>query len=150
MSGVPMTSLERLTATEEIKQLKARYFRALDTKDWDVLRQQFADDIVADMRNTGGELVVGAEAFILLIRGAVETLVTMHHGHTPEIEITSFKTARGVWAMEDKLWKPAESLSTSPFTHLHGYGHYHETYEKVGARWLIKSTRLTRLRVDIT
>ena len=28
------------------------------------------------------------------------------------------------------------------------YGHYHETYEKVDGAWKIKSSRLTRLRVD--
>jgi hypothetical protein len=32
---------------------------------------------------------------------------------------------------------------------MHGYGHYHETYEKVDGRWRIKSSKLTRLREDI-
>jgi hypothetical protein len=32
---------------------------------------------------------------------------------------------------------------------MHGYGHYHETYEKVDGRWLIASTTLTRLRTDV-
>jgi hypothetical protein len=31
---------------------------------------------------------------------------------------------------------------------MHGYGHYHETYEKFDGRWLIKTLRLSRLRVD--
>jgi hypothetical protein len=35
-------------------------------------------------------------------------------------------------------------------TRLDGYGHYHETYEKVGGAWRIKSSRLTRLHVDMT
>jgi hypothetical protein len=30
-----------------------------------------------------------------------------------------------------------------------GYGHYHETYENIAGRWLIKSSKLTRLREDI-
>jgi hypothetical protein len=30
-----------------------------------------------------------------------------------------------------------------------GYGHYHETYECIDGRWLIKSSKLTRLREDI-
>jgi hypothetical protein len=33
---------------------------------------------------------------------------------------------------------------------MHGYGHYHETYEKVDGAWRIKSTTLTRLRTDFT
>jgi hypothetical protein len=33
---------------------------------------------------------------------------------------------------------------------MHGFGHYHETYERVGGRWLIKSTSVTRLAVDLS
>ena len=51
----------------------------------------------------------------------------MHHGHMPEIELTSDTTATGIWAMEDHLWWPEGSA----LQHLHGYGHYHETYVKL-------------------
>ena len=47
--------------------------------------------------------------------------------------------------MEDKLRWPAGA----PIRTLHGYGHYHETYEKTDAGWRIKTIRLTRLRVDV-
>jgi hypothetical protein len=30
-----------------------------------------------------------------------------------------------------------------------GYGHYHETYENIAGQWVIKSSKLTRLREDI-
>jgi hypothetical protein len=30
-----------------------------------------------------------------------------------------------------------------------GYGHYHETYESVAGQWVIKTSKLTRLREDI-
>ena len=30
-----------------------------------------------------------------------------------------------------------------------GYGHYHETYEKIDGQWRIKTSKLTRLREDI-
>jgi hypothetical protein len=32
---------------------------------------------------------------------------------------------------------------------MHGYGHYHETYEKADGEWRIKSSKLIRLREDI-
>jgi hypothetical protein len=32
---------------------------------------------------------------------------------------------------------------------LHGYGHYHETYEKLDGEWRIKTMKLTRLRRDV-
>lgn len=51
-------------------------------------------------------------------------------------------TARGVWAMTDLV-------RLLPAVTLHGYGHYHETYEKQDGQWRITSSRLTRLREDI-
>ncbi len=33
---------------------------------------------------------------------------------------------------------------------LHGYGHYHDTYENIDGSWRIKTTTLTRLRLDVT
>ncbi|WP_166875220.1 nuclear transport factor 2 family protein [Salinibacterium sp. ZJ450] len=42
-----MTDTVLRTRTDEIeaiKQLKARYFRALDTKDWDAFRGVFVED----------------------------------------------------------------------------------------------------------
>jgi hypothetical protein len=71
-------------------------------------------------------------------------VVTVHHGHMPEIEITSDDTATGIWAMEDKLRWP----EGSPIGWMHGYGHYHETYERVDGAWRIKTLTLTRLRID--
>ncbi len=37
----------------------------------------------------------------------------------------------------------------APGVTLRGYGHYHETYEKIDGQWRIKSSKLTRLREDI-
>ncbi|HZP27656.1 MAG TPA: nuclear transport factor 2 family protein [Acidimicrobiia bacterium] len=146
-----MDDLTRLAAIEEIKQLKARYFRTMDTKDWDGFAAVFAPDAVMDMSGemrdgtTEGEGITrGNTEIAAFVRGAVHPVETVHHGHMPEIEITSPTTARGIWAMEDMLRWPAGS----PIRSMHGYGHYHETYEKVGGRWLIKTITLTRLRVD--
>jgi hypothetical protein len=33
---------------------------------------------------------------------------------------------------------------------MRGFGHYHETYEKIDGAWVIKTTTLTRLRVEVT
>jgi uncharacterized protein (TIGR02246 family) len=127
---------------EAIKQLKARYFRTMDAKDWDAMRAVFADDVVVDTTGSGGGVVEGADEFMSFLRGVIGDVITVHHGHMPEIELTSPVTATGIWAMEDMLRRPNG-------TEMHGYGHYHETYAKADGRWLIKSTTLTRLRVDI-
>ena len=145
------TDIERLIAIEEIKQLKARYFRCMDTKDWPGLQAVFSDDAELDMRGEAAdkskaatELVVGAANIMPFIRNAVLELVTVHHGHMPEITLTSETTATGIWSMEDKLRWPKGSR----IREMHGYGHYRETYERLPAGWRIKSLKLTRLRVD--
>ena len=128
---------------EAIRQLKARYFRTLDTKDWAAMRQVFTDDAVMDTVASGGTVVTGADEIMSFLLGVIGDVVTVHHGHTPEIELTSATTATGIWAMEDMLRWPDGS-------EMHGYGHYHETYEKAGGAWRIKTLTLTRLRTDVT
>jgi len=70
---------------ESIKQLKARYFRAMDTKDWDAMRLVFADDVVMDTTESGGGVLRGGDACIAFLRETIGDVVTVHHGHTPEI-----------------------------------------------------------------
>jgi hypothetical protein len=147
-----MNDIERLLAIESIKQTKARYFRFMDTKDWSNFATVFAPDAQMDMREESegdDNLIAGNETIANFVRGWVDALVTVHHGHMPEIEFTSDSTADVIWAMEDKLWKKPDAPADNwPFTAMHGYGHYRETYRKVGERWLIQTTKLTRLRVD--
>lgn len=128
---------------EAIKQLKARYCRLMDTKDWDAYRELFADDVVMDTTESGGGIIVGADDFLAFLTAAIGDALTVHQCHTPEIEISAPTTASGVWAMEDMLRFPDGS-------ELHGYGHYHETYEKTADGWRLASSRLSRLRMDFT
>ena len=48
------------------------------------------------------------------------------------------------WSMTDRLFMPAGA----PFSRMTGYGYYHETYEKVGGAWKIKTLRIARIRVE--
>jgi uncharacterized protein (TIGR02246 family) len=126
---------------EAIKQLKARYFRTMDQKDWDGMRGVFCDDVVMDTTASGGGVVTGADTFLEFLKKAIGDVITVHHGHMPEITLTSPTTATGIWAMEDMLrWPDGREL--------HGYGHYEESYEKQAGAWRIKSSKLTRLRMD--
>ncbi|HUC35930.1 MAG TPA: nuclear transport factor 2 family protein [Acidimicrobiales bacterium] len=126
---------------EAIRRLKARYFRTMDTKDWDAMRQVFTDDVVIDTSEAGGDVVRGADAFMTYLRGALGGAVTVHQGHMPEIDIISETTATGIWALNDVvIWPDGMRLD--------GYGHYHETYEKSAGEWRIKSSKLTRLHTD--
>ena len=143
-----MKDTDKLLALEDIKALKARYFRCVDTKDWEGFKAVFAPDALFDIsQDVPGCILTGphkiAEAASVPLMGCV----SVHHGHCPEIELTSDATARGIWAMEDMLRWSDEA--NSPIKGLHGYGHYHETYTKLDGVWRIQTMKLTRLRVDI-
>jgi hypothetical protein len=128
---------------EAIKQLKARYFRTMDTKRWEDMRRLFSDDVTVDTTASGGGVITGADEFMTFLRDTLADVTTIHHGHMPEIDLTSPTTATGVWALQDILLWPNGMR-------MEGYGHYHETYEKNGGEWRIASSTLTRLHMDFT
>jgi hypothetical protein len=162
-----MDDVQRLIAIEEIKQLKAAYFRGMDTKAWDEFRTLFTEDVIVDTTEAFTPLdasgqpieadqphrapepslyLQGVGAFLEAQHYHLDGVSTVHHGHTPEITILSDTEATGVWAMEDKLrWPPGRG----PMREMHGYGHYRERYRKVDGRWRIASLKLTRVRIDI-
>ncbi len=162
-----MSPADEAKAIEEIKQVKARYFRCMDTKDWAGQEEVFTPDAVVDSseafvcRDFTGALLSfdgvkspepdkawifhSAKDFIRDTSKVLTGVSTVHHGHMPEITLTSDTTAKGTWAMEDKLWWP----KGSPMRHVHGYGHYQETYERTAKGWRIKTLKLTRIRVDV-
>jgi hypothetical protein len=135
-------SAEAIADIEAIKQLKARYCRYLDTKDWAAWRSIFTDDFLSDTSDAGGKVIEGADEFVAFTRKSLRNQATVHQVHAPEIDITSATTARGVWALEDVV-------RFGPGVNLRGYGHYHETYEKLDGQWRLKSSKLTRLREDV-
>lgn len=134
-----------------ITALKARYFRCMDTKDWAGLEAVFTADLVADFRDATPVhqpemLIHGARPYLATLAPMLQQVVTVHHGHMPEITIEDADHATGIWAMEDWLWPGPES--DLPFRQLHGWGHYHEHYRREGGDWKIAQIRLTRLHVE--
>jgi hypothetical protein len=152
-----MDRIDRLWAMEEIRQLKGRYFRFLDTKDWAGMRTIWTEDAVFDARagltigdgsQTGPSgsddwLYSGRETIVSFIE-SVAVRPTAHHGHCHEIEILSPTDARGIIAMEDYMWP---SIGDTRRRMLHGFGHYHEEYRCTDGRWQIRRSRITRLNV---
>ena len=155
-----MDSVERLLAMEAIRVVKARYFRGLDSRDWALLGSVFAADAVFDTREALGNAKLdeeGADPFresgLLQGRsGIVDALsalgslasVMVHHGHMEEIEILGPRSARAIWAMDDRVEWPE---GAAPLRSLRGFGHYHDDFVRDGEQWMIKYSRLTRLHV---
>lgn len=130
----------KLAHMESIKQLKARYFRFMDTKQWDEWQWVFTKDAWLKWGPEDDQVFEGREAIVAGVSQSLEGAVTVHHGHMPEIEILSETTARGIWAMYDWV--------DSPQFELHGFGHYHEEYRCEDGDWRIARLHLVRLRVD--
>lgn len=132
--------VQRLLYLAELQGLKARYWRCLDTKDWDELREVFALDAHLD---TDGFVNDGRDAIVDFLARVLADARTVHMGHAPELAITGPDTATGLWPLEDYVEIPADSGQG-----LRGYGHYHDEYVRENGAWRIKSSRLVRLRVD--
>lgn len=145
-----MTDLGAVEATEQIKKLKARYFRLLDAKQWDAWGDVFCEDAAMDVSDDVPEgtdpVVRGRENIVKAVSAMLDAAHTVHHGHMPEIEVTGPTTANGIWAMEDTVDFTPEADQPSG---IHGTGWYHEQYRlDPDGRWRISSMKLVRLRVD--
>jgi ketosteroid isomerase-like protein len=133
-------------AIEDIHQLKARFCRFLDLKLWGAFEELFAVD--ANIKIVDGEEAPDhlrhfddRRQFLAAIRDRMGPLITVHQVFAPEISVISHSTAKGVWAVADRLiFADGKALQ--------GYGHYHETYSREGGSWVIQSMRLSRLVVE--
>ncbi len=142
-----MDPVETLLALEQIKLLVARRCRSLDEQDWETYAGCHTPDVVsyAISSESGATTPArGIDAVLEFLRDQLAGRTTVHHVHSPEIEFASATLASGTWAMEDRLWWEHDGTSYW----MHGFGHYRETYEVRGGRWLVASRRLDRTRVE--
>ncbi|MDA1100340.1 MAG: nuclear transport factor 2 family protein [Proteobacteria bacterium] len=142
-------NMEQHSDLEAIRQLKAQYFRFMDTQQWERWRDCFTPDISAcyegGPRADGDDQphenwVEGREALVEHVRSMMRGVKSIHQGFMPEIELTSATTARAVWSMFDYLRLPTCNFK--------GWGHYHEDYVKADGRWKIRKIHLTRLHTE--
>jgi hypothetical protein len=146
-----MDPLTRLVAIEDIKQLKSRYFTALDEKRWDEYASLFSPDAVIDFSQQpdlldhgrdeadpepNNWIFSGGRAAADFIEPLFAEVTSAHHGHDPRIELVDETTATGHWTLYDRLEYPDEVF--------HGYGRYDETYVKVDGAWVFSRLVLTR------
>jgi hypothetical protein len=138
------SDLARCVDVEEIKTLKARYFRYLDLHWWDEFRGLFTDDAqfeIAESTSRPGSI----DDFIASVSRHLGRAMSVHHGHMPEITLVDRDHAHGIWAMFDLV----EPAADSGYPVLTGFGHYTEEYRKVDGHWRIARLRLTRLKRSV-
>ncbi|RVW06594.1 nuclear transport factor 2 family protein [Rhodococcus spongiicola] len=136
-------TFEELAALEELRQLKYRYFRTLDLKQWDEFADTLDDDIVAEYGTHAlSEPLVfeGRETLVGFMRNALGTEVTsVHIANHPEITVDG-GTAEGSWAFEDTVIVPAARRLIT------GAGYYRDSYRRGDdGRWRITRTTYERI-----
>ena len=150
-----MDVIERLSTIEDLRRLMARYVYNADRQCWEDLASLFTADGTFTPQNVDGSIaarMTGRSQIAETIPAGVGAgAVVVHHLFSDEIDIESETSARGVWAMEDLIERPA---STGPdgkprFTSMHGFGHYRPRFTKVDGDWKIAELVLTRVRMDL-
>ncbi len=138
-------AMETYLEIEQIRQLKYRYFRAIDCHDWALLGSCLADDVTTAL-DSGKYSFSGREAFIDGLREMMDrpTLLSKHQGHHPEIELVAADRARGVWYLEDHVIDQENGWM------VHGTALYQDQYVKRDGVWLIHATGYRRVFETIT
>ncbi|KAB0498038.1 nuclear transport factor 2 family protein [Pseudomonas moorei] len=129
-----------LVAIEQIKQLKARYFRSIDTCNLDLLRNILAPDVKISFDSPTYQFELnGLEQAIEFYRSNfTNRRFGMHHGHTPEIEVNGDE-AKGLWYLNDLF------INLDAQTLLNGSAIYEDHYVKMQGEWRILRTGYKRL-----
>jgi len=149
MNDSTIAEVYELQQIEKIKNLKARYCRFVDTKQWDLLSNLLSDDANLVFEDAEGKQLYefkSSKEMIDLSARMLAMAVTVHHVHNFELVTISDEEASVIWGLEDQILFPDNV--EAPFKSMHGFGHYHETLRKSGEQWKIKSFRLTRLKLD--
>lgn len=124
---------------EAIRQVKYAYFRCLDTKDWEGVGRLLTDDATTSY-DAGKYAQSGRAAIVEFLSSALGSprIVSMHHGHHPEIELIDATHARGVWYLEDLVvFRDAD-------TQMRGAAFYEDEYVKTAEGWRIAATGYRR------
>lgn len=129
-----------LEAIELIKQLKARYFRFLDTRNLEGLQTVFTSDATAsfiggdyDFQLSGWDQL---EAFYT--KSFTGQSFGMHNGHHPEICVDG-DTATGIWYLQDIFVSLEHNMTIT------GSALYDDEYRLEQGQWRIAKTGYKRL-----
>jgi len=132
--------MQTLLDIEEIKQLKARYFRGIDTCNLELLRTVLADDVHIrfDSPTYQHEINGINEAMIFYRNAFTHRRFGMHNGHTPEIQVNG-DAATGIWYLNDLF------INLDEQTILTGSALYEDCYTRVTGQWRVQRTGYKRL-----
>ena len=93
---------------DDIKRVKYRYLRALDTKHWDEFADTLTEDIVGDYGSSLGEEhhFTDRDSLVEFMRTSMPANVLTEHRVThPEIDVDGDE-ATGIWYLQDRVDRP--------------------------------------------
>ena len=140
-------SVGRLLDLEEIKRLKARYARLLDSRRWDELRTLFTADAWAatPVRDYARRPV---SEFVDNLAQWETGKGWIHHVLAPELDVQG-DDAHGRWAMVS-IHRPHHVPERTGELVVHDYGEYEEDYRRgADGAWRIASLTWRVWRTDI-
>ncbi|MBV8929542.1 MAG: nuclear transport factor 2 family protein [Mycobacteriaceae bacterium] len=121
---------------EAIEQVKYRYLRALDTKNWD----DFADTLTDDVTGDYGERLhfTNRTELVDYMRSSVGPgVITEHRVTHPEIAVDGDQ-ATATWYLQDRVIVAEFNFM------LIGAAFYHDTYRRTADGWKISATGYDR------
>lgn len=135
--------VQRMKDIEDIKRLKSKYLRCLDSKDWEGFAETLSPNVHTSYSN--GKLVFDGpdQVTAYISKSMPRTEITMHMGHMPEISFEGDTLAVGRWTLEDNLIF-CEGNEYSG-TQIQGGAFYTDKYEKVDGKWRILETGYVRI-----
>ena len=109
-------TLQQLSDLEDIRTLKQRYFRCIDTASLNELSELFTDDVQVDYRGGGYRVQLqGREQMLEFLANSFNAdSLARHHGHMPEIRFTGDDSAEGTWYLEDLFISRAATVPGAP------------------------------------
>lgn len=141
-----MNNDQRLVDLEEIRLLKYRYARLIDTKQWDEFVTLFTKDVIWDYvglprmtRDDPLEMYQVGTGHVAGFAKMQADIVTVHHVMMPEIAFTGRDSAEGIWVLNDLLFLPTNTFE--------GWGHYFEDYVRIDGEWKISKIKMRRLNI---
>ncbi|MHA7835545.1 MAG: nuclear transport factor 2 family protein [Algiphilus sp.] len=130
-----------LEAIELIRQLKYRYFRAIDTADMETLKEVFTED--ATVCYVGGTYRFEAEGRDKILEALSYAFhaeaIAFHHGNHPEIEVHSDFEASGRWYLRDWFLDLRRKKTTD------GASFYKDKYVYKDGAWRIQHSGYERV-----
>ena len=136
---------DELAEIEAIKQVKYRYLRGVDTRDWDLVGTTLTKD--ATSAYSGVKLSYdGRDAILEFLSTSMpaEDMLTSHKVHHPEIVLTSATTADARWGLEDVVIIQSAKLT------LRGAAYYEDKMVKEDGEWRIRHTGYRRLYEEMS